>query len=281
MQNFKKAAEKIGFSTEFITKDDFSQLSEYDALFIRETTSVNNHTYHFSRAAYADGLVVIDDPWSILRCSNKIFQNERLKQNRIKTPETVVLSKSNYRKLQTSHLNFPMVLKQPDSAFSLGVEKVDTTEELENSLEKLFKLSDLVIVQEFMPSQYDWRIGVLDQAALFACKYYMVKGHWQIYDWKSGNSNNWGKVETVALDEVPPAVIKTAVKAASLIGDGLYGVDLKIVNGEVFVIEINDNPNIDAGVEDQVLKDELYNKVVRSLFNRIEINRNIAQFVTV
>ena len=179
-----------------------------------------------------------------------------------------------------------MVLKQPDSAFSLGVEKVDTTEELESSLEKLFKLSDLVIVQEFMPSQYDWRIGVLDQAALFACKYYMVKGHWQIYDWKSGNSNNWGKVETVALDEVPPAVIKTAVKAASLIGDGLYGVDLKIVNGEVcslevFVIEINDNPNIDAGVEDQVLKDELYNKVVRSLFNRIEINRNIAQFVTV
>lgn len=88
-------------------------------------------------------------------------------------------------------------------------------------------------------------------------------------------------METVALDEVPPAVIKTAVKAASLIGDGLYGVDLKIVNGEVFVIEINDNPNIDAGVEDQVLKDELYNKVVRSLFNRIEINRNIAQFVTV
>ncbi len=281
LQNFKKAAEKIGFATEFITKDDFSQLSEYDALFIRETTSVNNHTYHFSRAAYADGLVVIDDPWSILRCSNKIFQNERLKQNKIKTPETVVLSKTNYRKFQTSHLSFPMVLKQPDSAFSLGVEKVNNPEELEDSLGKLFKLSDLVIVQEFMPSEFDWRIGVLDQAPLFACKYFMVKGHWQIYDWKSGNSNNWGNVETVALDEVPPEVVKTAVKAASLIGDGLYGVDLKIVNGEVFVIEINDNPNIDAGVEDLVLKDELYVKVMRSLFNRIEINRNIAQFVTV
>ncbi len=281
LQNFKKAAEKVGFSTEFITKDDFSQLPEYDALFIRETTSVNNHTYHFSRAAYADGLVVIDDPWSILRCSNKIFQNERLKQNRIKTPETVVLSKSGYRKFQTSHLNFPMVLKQPDSAFSLGVEKVNTPEELEVSLNKLFKLSDLVIVQEFMPSEFDWRIGVLDQAPLFACKYYMVKGHWQIYDWQSGESNNWGNVETVALDEVPPAVIKTAVKAASLIGDGLYGVDLKVLNNEVFVIEINDNPNIDAGVEDNVLKDELYHKIMRSLLNRIEINRNIAQFVTV
>jgi tRNA splicing endonuclease len=76
-------------------------------------------------------------------------------------------------------------------------------------------------------------------------------------------------------------VVKTAVKAASLIGDGLYGVDLKMVNNEVYVIEINDNPNIDAGIEDYILKDELYSRIVKSLFNRIEINRNIAQFVTV
>jgi glutathione synthase/RimK-type ligase-like ATP-grasp enzyme/ribosomal protein S18 acetylase RimI-like enzyme len=281
LQNFKKAAEKEGFYTEFITKDDFSQLSEFDALFIRETTSVNNHTYHFSRTAYAEGLVVIDDPWSILRCSNKIFQDERLKQNKIRTPATVVLSKPAYRKLQTAHLTFPLVLKQPDSAFSLGVEKVNTSAELDASLKRLFKLSDLVIVQEFMPSDYDWRIGVLDQAPLFACKYYMAKDHWQIYDWKSGSKNNWGNVETVPLDVVPSQVIKTAVKAASLIGDGLYGVDLKMVNNEVVVIEINDNPNIDEGIEDYILKDELYGKIMRSIFNRIEINRNIAQFVTV
>jgi glutathione synthase/RimK-type ligase-like ATP-grasp enzyme/ribosomal protein S18 acetylase RimI-like enzyme len=281
LQNFKKAAEKEGFYTEFITKEDFSQLSEFDALFIRETTSVNNHTYHFSRAAYAEGLVVIDDPWSILRCSNKIFQDERLKQNKIKTPGTVVLSKSAYRKLQTAHLTFPLVLKQPDSAFSLGVEKVTTPEELDASLKKLFKISDLVIVQEFMPSEFDWRIGVLDQAPLYACKYYMAKDHWQIYDWTSDSKNNWGNVETVPLDEVPVAVIKTAVKAASLIGDGLYGVDLKMLNNEVYVIEVNDNPNIDAGIEDAILKDELYSKLMRSLVNRIEINRNIAQFVTV
>lgn len=281
LQNFKKAADKAGFYTEFITKEDLSQLSEYDALFIRETTSVNDHTYHFSRTAYAEGLVVIDDPWSILRCSNKIFQNERLKQNKIKTPATVVLSKSTYRKLQTAHLTFPLVLKQPDSAFSLGVEKVNSPEELDASLKKLFRLSDLVIVQEFMPSEYDWRIGVLDQAPLYACKYYMAKDHWQIYDWTSNSKNNWGNVETVPVEEVPPAVVKTAVKAASLIGDGLYGVDLKMVDDEVFVIEINDNPNIDAGIEDHVLKDELYARIMRSLINRIEINRNIAQFVTV
>ena len=280
LQNFKKAAEKEGFYTEFITKDDFSQLSEFDALFIRETTSVNNYTYHFSRAAYAEGLVVIDDPWSILRCSNKIFQNERLKQNKIKTPDTLVLSKSNYSKMKGVELNYPLVLKQPDSAFSLGVEKVNNPEELDFSLKKLFSLSDLVIVQEFMPSDFDWRIGVLDQAPLYACKYFMAKNHWQIYNWKSSSKHKEGLANTIPLTEVPEAVVKAAVKAASLIGDGLYGVDLKMVNNEVYVIEINDNPNIDAGVEDRILKDELYGKIIRSIFNRIEINRNIAQFVT-
>jgi glutathione synthase/RimK-type ligase-like ATP-grasp enzyme/ribosomal protein S18 acetylase RimI-like enzyme len=281
LQNFKKAAEKIGFYVEFITKDDFSQLPEFDALFIRETTNVNDHTYQFSRSAYAEGLVVIDDPWSILRCSNKIFQNERLKQNKIKTPATMILSKSTYHKSKSLNLNFPLVLKQPDSAFSLGVEKVNNIDELDISLKRLFKISDLVVVQEFMPSEYDWRIGVLDQKPLYACKYYMAKGHWQIYDWSSDNKENWGNSETLAVEDVPEIVVKTAVKAASLIGDGLYGVDLKMIDDEVYIIEINDNPNIDEGIEDLVLKDEIYNRIVKSLFNRIEINRNIAQFVTV
>lgn len=281
LQNFRKAAEKAGFYVDFITKEDFSQLSEYDALFIRETTSVNDHTYQFSRTAYAEGLVVIDDPWSILRCSNKIFQNERLKQNKIKTPATLVLSKSAFKYSQPISLCFPIVLKQPDSAFSLGVEKVNNPEELNASLKKLFKLSDLVIAQEFMPSEFDWRIGILDQAPLFACKYYMAKGHWQIYDWAEKDKENWGNSETIPIENVPEIIVKTALKAASLIGDGLYGVDLKIIDGQVYVIEINDNPNIDEGIEDLVLKDELYDRIMQSIFNRIEINRNIAQFISV
>lgn len=280
LQSFKKAAEKAGFYTEFITKDDLHQLPEFDALFIRETTNVNNHTYQFSRAAYAEGLVVLDDPWSILRCSNKIFQNELLKQNKIKTPATVVLSKFSYKKFQNINLKFPLVLKQPDSAFSLGVEKVKDADELDMALQRLFEISDLIIAQEFMPSEYDWRIGVLDQAPLFACKYYMANDHWQVYNWKSETKFKEGNSDTLPVEEVPEVVVKTAVKAASLIGDGLYGIDLKMVNGEVYVIEINDNPNIDADIEDLVLKDKLYDKIIRSIFNRIEVNRNIAKFVT-
>ena len=56
--------------------------------------------------------------------------------------------------------------------------------------------------------------------------------------------------------------IDTAVKAAAPIGKGLYGVDLKLINGRAVVIEINDNPSIDHEVEDAVLGDELYYRIL-------------------
>ncbi|MFV1884868.1 MAG: GNAT family N-acetyltransferase [Balneola sp.] len=278
---FKEVAEKLDFYTEFIGKDDLNRISEFDALFIRETTDVNGYTYQFSRKAYAEGLVVIDDPWSILRCSNKIYLNERLRLNKINTPDTRVFFKSKLDRKELDSVQLPMILKQPDSAFSKGVIKVNTKEELDYQLRALFKTSDLIIGQAFLPSEFDWRIGVLDNSPLFACKYFMAKGHWQIYDWKSKEKDPSGDFETVLLSEVPRKVLETALKAASLMGDGLYGVDLKEINGKVFVIEVNDNPNIDAGIEDKMMGKELYARIMESFINRIEMSRNLARFVSV
>jgi len=280
LRRFRMAAEKLGFYVEFITREDFRRLGEFDALFIRETTSVNNHTYQFSRMAYAEGLVVIDDPWSILHCSNKIYLHERMKQKKIKTPATAVLSRAALRKGLPDTLRYPLILKQPDSAFSLGVVKVESENELREALATLFKESDLIIAQEFVQSAFDWRIGVLDGRPLFACRYYMAKGHWQIYNWREGAEETSGDSETLPLEEVPSKVLNVAVKAASLIGDGLYGIDLKAANGDVYLIEINDNPNVDEGVEDLVLQDNLYMKIMQSLLDRIELARDISRYVS-
>lgn len=281
LKGFKDAANRCGFYVDFITKDDYDDICEYDALFIRETTSVNDHTYQFSRRAYAEGLVVIDDPWSILRCANKIYLNERMRQNKIPTPRTEMLSKGIFKASMAENYTFPMVLKQPDSAFSLGVFKVNNIQEMSEGLKKMFRSSDMVIAQEFLYSEYDWRIGVLDNLPLFACKYYMAKDHWQIYNWQASKEDGTGDAETLAVDQVPEAVLKVALKAASLMGDGLYGVDLKVVGDKVYVIEVNDNPNIDEGIEDLVLKDELYTRVMTSIFKRIEQSRNMTRLVAI
>lgn len=278
LEQFKKAAEKMNVYVEFITKRDSNRLSEFDALLIRETTSVSNHTYQISRLAHAEGLIVIDDPWSILRCSNKIFLFERMKLNGINIPQSRVLSKLTFNLNDVQGMNFPLILKQPDGAFSVGVSKVNSLQELEESVYQMFKTSDLVIVQQFLPSDFDWRIGVLDNKPLYACKYFMARGHWQIYNWNETDTNSFGKHETIPVEEVPEVVLQTAVKAASLMGDGLYGVDLKELDGEVFVIEVNDNPNIDEGVEDSYLGIELYSRIIRSIVNRIELAKDYSKY---
>ncbi|MBI9069761.1 MAG: GNAT family N-acetyltransferase [Salinivirgaceae bacterium] len=275
LEKFKSAANRKGLYLEFITKKDIDKINEFDALFIRETTCVNNHTYEFSRMAYAEGLVVLDDPWSILRCSNKIYQNEILKKHKILTPETNIFTKNFFDKTVLKQMNYPLVLKQPDSAFSLGVIKVENEIEALAAINDLFKISDMLVCQEFLYSEFDWRIGIIDNTPLFACKYYMSKDHWQIYNWKGEEEDPSGDSETLCIESVPDIVVQTALKASSLIGDGLYGVDLKMIDGKVYVVEVNDNPNIDVGVEDLFLKDKLYDLIIESIYNRIEIAKNV------
>src|SRR5205085_923950 len=83
---------------------------------------------------------------------------------------------------------------------------------------------------------------------------------------------------TVALSvgEAPECVISTAVRAANLLGDSLYGVDIKQVGDQCYLIEVNDNPNIDAGNEDQILQDALYREIMGVYARRISERRPVA-----
>lgn len=271
INTFSEVAREAGFCVEKITTDDTDRLREFDAVFIRQTTMVNHPVYQLSRLAYAEGLAVIDDPWSILRCTNKIYLHEVLARARIPAPRTRILTRDDLRGPAGAGLVFPCVLKQPDGSFSRGVRRVDSVGDLEGELAEMLRTSDLVLAQEYLPSDYDWRIGVLDHQPLYACKYYMAEGHWQIYNWASGSEESrTGMVETIHAELVPRPVIETALRAARLIGDGLYGVDVKQIGNEVRVIEVNDNPTIESGIEDKVLGEELYGRIARSFRRRVE-----------
>lgn len=269
---FLKAAEQVGFDAELISKDDYSRIAEFDALFIRETTAVNHHTYRFARRAVAEGLAVIDDPESILKCSNKVYLAELLERYKIKTPKTLILHADNIDQVEKI-LGFPCVIKQPDGAFSNGVMRVQTQAQLLESLPALLDKSDMLIAQEFIKTPFDWRICVFDRQPIFACKYFMARKHWQIIERLENGKTLSGRSETLPISMAPKKVVRTALKAANLIGDGLYGVDIKEVDGECYVIEVNDNQSIDSGVEDWVLQDELYLKIMLGLKNRVENQR--------
>jgi glutathione synthase/RimK-type ligase-like ATP-grasp enzyme len=263
-----KAARSLGMEPSIVDRDEYARLGEYDALFIRETTNVNHHTYRFARRAQAEGLVVVDDPESIVRCTNKIYLAELMLRHDVRIPKTLVVQRDGVERI-IPELGLPCVLKQPDSAFSQGVVKVETEASLFDESERLLSKSELIVAQAYMPTTFDWRIGVFDGQPLWACRYYMAGGHWQIIQHKGGEQRS-GRVESLRLEDVPKQVVRMAVRAANLIGDGLYGVDLKQSGRGVFLVEVNDNPSLDFGYEDGALGDELYTRVMKVFAKRLD-----------
>jgi glutathione synthase/RimK-type ligase-like ATP-grasp enzyme len=269
LRRFARAARELGIDAKQVRQGDAGAIAEFDALFIRETTYVNHPTYRMSRRAASEGLVVIDDPISILRCTNKVFQAELFKRHGIPHPVTVVAHGGNAEEIADT-VGLPCVLKRPDSSFSQGVVRVETRDQLRVQLGEFLRDSELAVAQAFTPSTFDWRIGVLGGAPLFACRYHMARGHWQIVATGAAGRRRYGRVEAVALCEAPSGAVEIAVRAASKIGDGFYGVDVKEVNGGFLVMEVNDNPNVEAGYEDAVLGDRLYLAVMDWFRQRLD-----------
>ncbi|MHA6205726.1 RimK family protein [Dyella soli] len=275
LKSFIAAGKELGVEVDPIGKNDYQRLAEYDGLFIRETTASDNHTYRFAHRAEKEGMVVIDDPTSILRCTNKIFLNDLMVSRKLAVPRTEILYRDDTKGLKevAARLGYPLVLKIPDGSFSRGVVKVESEDALGKATAELFQHSSLLLAQEFVYTEFDWRIGVFNHQALYACKYYMSRGHWQIYNHGAKGTAKSGGFETIPVKDAPADVVKLALKATQAIGDGFYGVDLKRVGDKPVVIEVNDNPSIDAGVEDAVLGEELYLSVMREFLRRMERKR--------
>ncbi len=269
LEKFVKAGAQLGVEVELITKADYGRLLEFDALFIRETTALDHHTYRFAKKADTEDLVVIDDPRSILRCTNKIYLAELLQTNGVPTPKTLVIDRRGIERVEVE-LGFPAVIKIPDGSFSRGMHRVADAAELKAITATVFDESDLIIAQEYMRTEFDWRVGVLDGKPIYVCQYEMARGHWQIVKHDGDGQMLEGESRTLAVADAPPAVVDTALRAAALIGDGLYGVDLKETPAGIFVVEVNDNPSIDAGVEDLVLKDSLYQTIINAFIERLD-----------
>lgn len=265
-----RIAEKLGVEVEPITRKDLARLAEFDALFIRETTSIGNHTYRFARRAVQEGMPVIDDPVSMIRCTNKVYLQELMTGNGIAVPPTIIVAGNRDLERAADQLGFPLVLKIPDSSFSRGVKKVDNHRALNELAHAWFKDTDLLLAQKFMPTAFDWRVGVLGGKPLFVCQYTMAKKHWQIVKHRENGKALEGGLRSMTIGQAPPEVIDIGLRAAQLIGNGLYGVDIKETEDGFFVIEVNDNPNIEHGIEDAAEKDQVWIELTRWFINRLE-----------
>jgi glutathione synthase/RimK-type ligase-like ATP-grasp enzyme len=249
----RDVAETLGHTANFIFPVDINKIKKMDALFIRARTDPMNITYVAAQMARFHGIPVIDDPESIRICSDKIHMYSQLIKKNVSLPKTVFLPKKDlnveYVTRLFDELGTPLVMKEPSTSFSLRVEKVSDIADFFKVARRFIKLSDWIVIQQYIESKYDWRIGVLEGNLLYACKYTIPSVTFKIQASVNGHIVYCG-VDSVPPHEVPPHVIQLGIDAGNAIGRGLYGVDIKNNNGDVRVIEVNDNPSIESGEDD-------------------------------
>ena len=249
----RDVAETKGHDVEFLFPVDINKILKMDALFIRARTDPMNVTYVAARMARLHGIPVLDDPEDIRICSDKINMYSHLIKKQVSLPKTVFLSKQDLNVERVSQLfdelGTPLIVKEPSTSFSLRVEKVNDIAGFFHVAQRFIKLSDWIVVQQYVESKYDWRIGVLGGKLLYVCKYTIPSVTFKIQASVNGHIVYCG-VESVPERDVPPHVVRLGIDAANAIGNGLYGVDIKNNNGDACVIEVNDNPSIESGEDD-------------------------------
>ena len=269
LQNFKLAADSMGHEFRFMFKENISQIPQYDAVFIRATTDPLNTSYVVSKIAWELGLRVIDDPKSIQICGNKIHIQGLFGKFNIPHIPTMFLNKDEFHHQRILDIfrtfGRPVVIKAPYTSFSRYVEKVSCETSFREVAQKFFRRSDVLVVQKFMPTPFDWRVGVLNGEVLYVCKYMMRKGRWKHGAKLRGKPRFiWGRTVSLRKEHSPLRLRETALRACEIIGHGLYGVDIKEFNGDYVVVEVNDNPSIYAGFED-CKRNDVYEKIITYL----------------
>ena len=105
----------------------------------------------------------------------------------------------------------------------------------------------------------------MNDEVLYVCKYMIPKGRWKHGAKLRGKPTViWGRTVSMKKQNSPMKLRKVALDACKVVGKGLYGVDIKEVDGDYLVVEVNDNPSIYAGYED--LRDrDIYARIIQHL----------------
>jgi glutathione synthase/RimK-type ligase-like ATP-grasp enzyme/gamma-glutamyl:cysteine ligase YbdK (ATP-grasp superfamily) len=275
LEKLEKIAARKGVHMRRLGLGEIARLGDYDALFVRALTGLNLPAFRWASRAEALDMPVIDDTQSIIRCSNKVFLHELLQRKGVPTPKTVVASSQTTYDGLVKALGLPFIVKLPDGSFSTAVHKVASKADWAAKARPMLEKSPLIVAQAWTPTEFDWRVTTLGGKPLFVAKYHMAPGHWQVRN-ADPKAQRYGKVEAVARAYAPRDVVRLGCQAARLIGDGLYGVDIKDTPEGPLVIEVNDNPNIDTGYDDAADGNVIFEELVDHFLELVERKRSPA-----
>jgi hypothetical protein len=127
--------------------------------------------------------------------------------------------------------------------------------------QRFLRRADRLVVQQYLPSEFDWRVITCCTAACWrCCSTASPPTRWRTMERGPDGSRD----HPLHRADMRRRAARDRARGAAAIGDSLYGVDLKEIDGGFVVIEVNDNPTIAATEEDRE-NPEIYADIVRYL----------------
>jgi ribosomal protein S6--L-glutamate ligase len=194
------------------------------------------------------GYTLINDTESFDLCSSKYLSYLKMVKNKIRTPRTVAITHSSeveeaVKKLKTS---FPIVLKSSTGTQTgVGVVIVESMRSLRALVQMtlLYNKHLPLIIQEFIPIDYDIRVLVCEGQILGAMKREVISG--------DGRSNVSLGAEAAEIELTDKEKVES-LRVAQIFGTRLAGIDLLPADDREkelpYCLEVNSNPGL-QGIE--------------------------------
>ena len=168
---------------------------------------------------------VISDYDKVEMCFNKYEMYKFLINNNFKTAKSYINKEEFYKDLEDGKITFPVFVKPVTGSASININKITSKEELE----VLWKMSDPLIIQEFMNGQeygIDTYIDMISKETVLIFLKKKLK-------MRAGETDKALSVKNEKLFKL----IKEFVKKAGFVG--IIDIDVFEVDGEYYISEVN------------------------------------------
>jgi ribosomal protein S6--L-glutamate ligase len=192
---------------------------------------------------------------------NKILSGLHFQKEGIPTPRAT--SVSNEDSIGPALLEignkFPVIVKTISGAEGIGVVKVESKESLVSILQALWKQGAELLVQEYLPIDFDIRTLVLNNKILGSTKRIKIKGDFRT------NLSLGAETEPYKLSKEEKEIV---LKVAKSVDGYLIGVDHIISDDKIYILEANGSPGSRSKFGDkngkEISRQKLVSKIVNS-----------------
>lgn len=188
------------------------------------------------------GVFTLNESVAISRSRDKLRSMQLLARKGIGMPITgFSRSPDDVRDLINIASGAPLVIKLLEGTQGIGVVLAETTKAAESVIEAFMGLKANIMVQEFIKesSGEDIRCFVIGDKVVAAMKRKAKEGEFR------SNLHRGGTAEVI---KITPEERKTAIRAASVMGLNVAGVDILRSSRGPLVVEVNSSPGLE-GIE--------------------------------